>query len=74
MLRISRVIGIRSYIGEILRDKHLSHLIVHELYSKVKMLHKGKGKKKTGKKVYIVNLVAWLIHTQGKVGFRQQSW
>jgi hypothetical protein len=27
-LRISRVIGIRSYIGEILRDEHLSHLIV----------------------------------------------
>jgi hypothetical protein len=29
VLRISRVIGIRSYIGEILRDEHLSHLIVH---------------------------------------------
>ena len=31
MLKIGRVIGIRSYIGEILRDEHLSHLIVHIL-------------------------------------------
>jgi hypothetical protein len=46
VLRISRVIGIRSYIGEILRDEHLFHLIVLLLFSKTFAVYKDLIRKK----------------------------
>jgi len=37
------------------------------------MLRKEEGKE-TGRRVYIVNLVAWLTRTRGRIGFGQRSW